>query len=414
MEMMKRWLAMMGMAVCTQLGMAQTDTLLMKVGEIGVSRAEFEYAYHKNKTQMPLNDFLQHYIEVKWKVNQACAQGLDTTRMFRGEMAHYKASLVPRQEVVESDTAAYSQPRDGEWIAHLCVRVSQRASSSELRRVQAELDSLYTDSLSAMDLDEWIARNEGRLPSGWKAEVVCVTPMQLTDDVWKQVHPLKVGQVSHPFVSAAGVHMVQRLDSVEVQEQVSLPPQVLLSDTCPLLQEYHDGLLLNLLDSSESKPTPQDLESYFRKHKKHYAWKLPHFKGIVLQSSSEEKLEQLVRYLKGFRQEEWMQALQHFCQTAGTGWLKIEEGLWQIGRNAVVDRFFFKQGDYKPSDTYPYVKVLGKKLKKHPEVYTDVLSKVEADYRKFRQQKETLVWKKKFKVEINQEVLKTVKIQDSI
>lgn len=416
MKMRTKWLAAAVAAIGVQCCMAQTDTLLMKVGRIGVSRAEFEYAYHKNGAKMAVEDFLKHYILVKRKVNEACALGLDTAQAFRREMAHYKAAIAAPspKEAIQADTLPQQSTGEGEWIAHLCVRVPQSATSAALRKVQGQLNSFYADSLATTDLEEWIERNAAHLPAGWQAEIVYVAPSKLTNDMGRQLQSLQVGQVSHPFVTAVGVHMVQRLDSVEVQEQVVVPPRVLPGNVGPLLQEYHDGLLVALLDGSEPRPTPQELESYFKKHKKQYSWKLPHFKGMVLQSNDQERLEQLVRYLKGFRQEEWDEALLRFDKDGGKGWLKVEKGLWQIGHNAAVDKFFFKQGNHTPAVDYPYVEVLGKKLKKRPENYTDVLPRVEADYTKFRQQKEAQAWGKKFKVEINQEVLKTVKPQEAI
>ena len=68
----------------------------------------------------------------------------------------------------------------------------------------------------------------------------------------------------------------------------------------------------------------------------------------------------------------------------------------------------FKQGVFLPSSEYPYVIAVGKKLKKGPDSYMDVYRQVENDYKSFRETEEEGKRLKKYKVEINQEVLKTV------
>ena len=156
------------------------------------------------------------------------------------------------------------------------------------------------------------------------------------------------------------------------------------------------------------------LKHYYKKHKKHYRWKLPHFKGIILQANDKERLERLLTYLDGFPEEEWTDAIRRFDEVGGSQWLKVEEGLFQIGTNASVDKLFFGQGEFTPSPDYPYVQVLGKVLKRKPESYKDVYALLERDYKAGMLAKEEEKWAKKFKVEINQEVLKTVKSHDAI
>ena len=92
----------------------------------------------------------------------------------------------------------------------------------------------------------------------------------------------------------------------------------------------------------------------------------------------------------------------------------MDYGLFQIGTNACVDKLYFGQGDFHPSADYPYVKVLGKVLKKKPESYLDVYKRVKVDYCKSRLEKEDAFLKKKIKVEINEEVLKTVNNHEAI
>ena len=87
---------------------------------------------------------------------------------------------------------------------------------------------------------------------------------------------------------------------------------------------------------------------------------------------------------------------------------EIECGLFQIGKNPYVDRLAFKCGHFEPNKAFPYTFLLGKKLKKGPETYTDILPRVTSDY--FRQRENDRISRlfARFNVEINEDVLKTV------
>ena len=85
----------------------------------------------------------------------------------------------------------------------------------------------------------------------------------------------------------------------------------------------------------------------------------------------------------------------------------------QIGKNPYVDKLAFKCGSYLPHAELPYTFVLGKRLKKGPEEYQDVLDAVMTDLCEAQKESEMLALKRKFKVEINQDVLKTVNCDGS-
>ena len=67
----------------------------------------------------------------------------------------------------------------------------------------------------------------------------------------------------------------------------------------------------------------------------------------------------------------------------------------------------FKKGDFEPLKSYPFTVVLGEK-KKGPESYKEIVSRLIEDY----QNHLDALWAERLrasaKVEINQEVLKTV------
>ena len=82
-----------------------------------------------------------------------------------------------------------------------------------------------------------------------------------------------------------------------------------------------------------------------------------------------------------------------------------EYGLFQIGKNPYVDKLVFKCGGFEPSEDYPHVFVMGKKVK-GPDSWTDVRESVLLDYTRWQEKSRKDVLEQKYKVEIKEEVLK--------
>ena len=91
--------------------------------------------------------------------------------------------------------------------------------------------------------------------------------------------------------------------------------------------------------------------------------------------------------------------------------IRVEKGLFKPGDNGTIDRMVFKIQNPKTDAAnadYPIDAVYGKKLKKYPDDYTDVRAQVVADYQNYLEKEWIASLRRRYPVEINQEVLKTV------
>ena len=70
------------------------------------------------------------------------------------------------------------------------------------------------------------------------------------------------------------------------------------------------------------------------------------------------------RYLKKCDPSVWDKALSRLMKEDTGIQARMETGLYQIGKNPYVDRLAFKCGTYPEDAAYPYVFVMGKRLKK--------------------------------------------------
>lgn len=180
-----------------------------------------------------------------------------------------------------------------------------------------------------------------------------------------------------------------------------------------LIQEYHDGILLFEVSNKEvwdkaSKDT-QGLETYFKAHKDVYTWEKPHYKGRVIYCKDKATL----KAAKAIVKKSDIDSIDKYLPARlndSIQYVKIEKGLFVQGENKVVDNFIFKVKE-KPAITaeYPLVFVTGKMLKFTPEDYSDVRGLVTADYQEYLEKEWIAALRAKYPVEVNQEVLKTVK-----
>lgn len=79
------------------LALTAKDPVIMTVNGVDVPKSEFEYLYGKNSqqqlTQLSLPEYVEMFKLYKMKVEDAKAEGIDTTAAFRKEMAQYRRDL---------------------------------------------------------------------------------------------------------------------------------------------------------------------------------------------------------------------------------------------------------------------------------------------------------------------------------
>lgn len=180
-----------------------------------------------------------------------------------------------------------------------------------------------------------------------------------------------------------------------------------------LINEYHDGILLFEVSNNEvwdkaSKDT-EGLSKYFNSHKSDYKWEKPHYKGRIIYCKDKETLKTAKSLIKNLHNDSIDKFLRNRLNDS-IQYVKIEKGVFVQGENKAVDKYGFKvkKADYTPTEEYPYIFAVGKNLKYSPEDYSDVRGLVTADYQEYLEKEWIAALRKKYPVEIDQNVLKTV------
>lgn len=472
---MKRLLIAFSLTVMGLSCYGQDDPIVMKINGKDITRSEFEYNYNKNNSvevadRKGIDDYVPLFVNYKLKVEAAKDARYDTLSSFKKEFLMYRnqqiRSLLVDTKVEEQEARKYYDqlkqnigPDGLVRVAHIFVQVPQKASQTQLDAAKNKIDSIYQEILKGSNFAELALRNSddkmsaiqgGDLP--WLARKQTIKEFE--DVAFKMNVP---GEVSEPFLSPLGYHIVKMLGRKQLEPYDSLRSNILKyleqqglqermvnhvldsmvaasgkqltvdqvldreterlcaqnSDLKYLIQEYHDGLLLFELSSREiwqkAAKDESGLKKFFRKNKKRYNWSEPHFNGAVFFYRDEKLGKKIEKVLKKADENEWAKAVRENFNNDSLSQVRLSAKMFVKGDNPYVDYLVFDSNE-KPKErkTYPFFNVYGRKLMKGPEKWTDAKNEVIADYQALKEKEYVEELRKKYTVEIFEEVLKTV------
>ena len=446
-----------------------SDPVLMTVNGKDVKRSEFEYAFNKNNNnlvngQQTVEEYLPMYVDFKLKVAEAEALGFDTLPSFKEEYKRDRTQMAESYlmapgfiekeayKVYANDSATIG--KDGFLkLSHIIFFAKQKDDKAAIDQAKARIDSVYAMLESGKSFEETAAFFG---VSARTLEPFEIVRGQAYPEFEAAAYSLADGEYSKPFESPAGFHVVKRISSrpfgsfeeykpaiINMLEQQNiseaarlakgkelaallggnLTPEAaiaredsLLEEKYPefgnLMREYYDGLLFFEVSTSEVwDKAAKDIEGqkkYFKKNRKNYRFETPRYRGAVLIANSQENLDAVKSLLVGKNTDEYKAAIDAGFPKDSMRNIRVEIGVFAVGDNPFVDKFVFSQGEgAKLRKGFTVVETVGTVIE-HPEVYTDVKGQVVNDYQKYLEEKWVKTLRKKYKVKINKEVLKTV------
>ena len=471
---MKRKLFSMLLLAVTTAQAQKADPIIMTVAGVDVPRSEFEYSYNKNNTdgvidKKTVEEYVDLFINYKLKVQAALDAHLDTTTAFRQEFAQYRDQQILPTFVTDADMLAEAHKVYDQTVeqigpdglvnaAHILIRTPQKATDEQQREAKRRIDSVYTALKAGADF-ETLAKQVSQDPGtaqrggvlGWFSR------HQMVKEFEDEAFALQPGQMSKPFQSAFGWHlilmkerkqlepfdyhrdnifkfleqrgvrnaiperkleaMVKATDNVKTRDMLLEERADSLSQVEPemryLIKEYHDGLLLYEISNrtiwDKAAKDEETLALFFKKNKKKYQWDEPRFKGMAYHVKQQSDVKAVANCVKKLKFEAWNEALRTTFNGDSIIRIRVEKGLFKKGDNALIDRECFKVADAKVDSVkgYPIDAVYGKMLKK-PEDYTDVRGLVTADLQDEMERFWVADLRKKYPYTVNENVLKTV------
>ena len=448
------------------------DPTIMTVNGQSVPRSEFEYSYNKNNSEgvidkKSVDEYVDLFVNYKLKVQAAKDARLDTLTSFKDEFAMYRdqqikpsfvtdEGMLREAQKVYNDTKESIGPRGLIMPAHILMHVEQQAPAEAMQKAKVRIDSIYTalkngadfaDLAKRLSQDPGTAVNGGALP--W------IGPGQTVKEFEDQAYALQKGEMSQPFQSPYGYHIILMKDRKQLepfdslksdifaflerrggrehvadqaikemaQEQGISTAQLLEKraaemsakdmDLKYLIQEYHDGLLLYEISNQtvwdKAAKDELGLANYFQKNKKKYGWDEPRYKGIAYHVKDKADVKAVKKSVKGLPFSQWADQLRKTFNNDSIIRIRVEKGIFKKGDNAVIDKMVFKKDTTVTSlQDYPIDAVFGKLLKKGPEEYQDVRALVVADYQEELEKAWVEDLRKRYSVVVNKEVLQTV------
>lgn len=452
---------------------AQTDPVIMTIDGRPVTRSEFEYSYNKNNSETVVDkksvaDYVDLFINYKLKVLAAEAAGIDTTASFKKEFLSYRDQQIRPEFITPDDLKreawrTYVETRDridstGGMVrpAHILVMLRQKATKAQEEAARVRIDSIYKALQGGADfaaLARKCSDDKGSASRGGDISWICKG--QTLKEFESVVYGMKEGEVSKPFLSPVGWHVVkllgrqsffpydsvkadierfvgqsrvreriisQNIDSIARSSVPVLTPEQVVdrkaaemeaadSDLKNLVREYHDGLLLYEISNrtvwDKAAKDEDGQQAFFKKNRKRYAWDAPRFKGIAYHTKDAADIEAVKAAVKDIPFEEWADKLRKEFNDSVRR-IQVVKGIFKRGDNALVDKDVFGVDTVaKPMKDYPFTATYGRTLKA-PESWRDVREQVVADYQDVLEKKWVAALRKKYKVTVDKAVLATV------
>lgn len=179
-----------------------------------------------------------------------------------------------------------------------------------------------------------------------------------------------------------------------------------------LTTEYYDGILLFDVMNQEIWTKAQNdtkaLQQLFTDNPSKYQWETPRYKGYVIHAKDKSTLKKVKELIKRYPNQDTLgQILIQELNSDSIKNIYIEKGLWGKGENGFIDRTIFKTKNNREIIGYPEFVISGK-LINSPETFEDVRGLLISEYQTILEKEWIESLRKRYKVEINDDVLKSI------
>ena len=225
-------------------GAQTSDPVVMTINGQNVTRSEFEYSYNKNNgdeviEKTTVEQYVPLFVNYKLKVAAALDARLDTLASFKAEFAKYRdqqvrPTIVTSEDVENEARKIYDDRQkmigDKGLIrpAHILIRLAQKASSAAQDSAKARIDSIYACLRSGADFADLATRlsqDPGSAKRGGLLPWICIgQTLKEFEDV---AFSLNKGEMSEPFLSPVGYHIVKMTDRKQLEPYDSLRANII-------------------------------------------------------------------------------------------------------------------------------------------------------------------------------------------
>ncbi|MFV0590241.1 MAG: peptidylprolyl isomerase [Draconibacterium sp.] len=202
--------------------LAQNDETLLTINGKPVSKAEFEYIYQKNNTNVYADsdkktpeDYLPLFIDFKLKVTEAESLKMDTSRTFVNELAGYRKEIAAHYltDINFEDKLVHEMYRRMTQevnASHILLRLDKDATPDQEQKVLEKIKTIRQDILNgkdfgeaAMEFSEDPSAKDNKGDLGYFSAFTMVYPFE------NAAYSTPAGEISEPFHTSFGYHIVK-------------------------------------------------------------------------------------------------------------------------------------------------------------------------------------------------------------
>ena len=208
--------------VSTTATMAQNDPVILTINDSDITKSEFLQIYLKNNNdpkydKATLDEYMTLFTKFKLKVAEAEALGYDTIPKLMNELAGYRKQLalpylvdsVQNKSLIEE---AYYRTKNEVRASHILIKVSQNAAAADTLKAYNRLMALRERIENGEDF-AMVASGKGGSedPSAVSngGDLGFFNAFQMVYPFEQAAYTTKVGEVSNPFRTRFGYHIVK-------------------------------------------------------------------------------------------------------------------------------------------------------------------------------------------------------------
>lgn len=224
---MKKWIVFIFVSLSVSYTLAQKNTIVT-IDQKPISIEEFEYYYNKNNTndlqqKMPVEEYMQLFVNFKLKVHQAYMLQMDTAQTFKQELEGYRNQLIKpyltdNEKIDDLVKEAYQHLLEDVDVSHILIRLNANPTPADTIAAYTKAMTAYKrvtngESFEKIAVefseDPTVQENKGRL--GFITGMMVVYPFE------KTAYTTPVGQVSAPIRTRFGYHIIKVHDKRKTQ-----------------------------------------------------------------------------------------------------------------------------------------------------------------------------------------------------
>ena len=217
----------------------QEEEILFSVNDNNITVKEFKRVYNKNidlvkdEKQKDIDEYLRLYINYKLKLEEAYSLGLDKEKKYLRELQSYRNQL-SKKYLTDSEVSekllkeAYQRTINEVNVNHILVRIDEDATPSDTLKVYNQLLDYRSKALKEGFSKVMKEVNDGKTIYGEQLGYF---------NAFRMVYPFEtasyntsIGDISMPFKTRFGYHIVNVLDKRKSQGEVTVAHIMIAND----------------------------------------------------------------------------------------------------------------------------------------------------------------------------------------